>query len=164
MIGVIRDKEVHDAFVFSVFLLHIAHLQRTVAMTIVGLDNLLTVVFQHSVFLGITIYDTEVHGVSFLPVRWIERPGSQEDVEHVEDTLAVGVLLPLAFAFVINLMLAHMATTFWIRVEHFVSVISVALMCSLMIVERGQIEGRVAEQRVAEHEKAVSLGITSCDK
>ena len=75
-------------------------------MIIVSLDILLTTINYTTGMAAISIYDRELHHLTFLPVLWIKTTCTKEDTHHIETTIIVGILHPLMFSLVIDSVLA----------------------------------------------------------
>ena len=161
MVLVVGDVEAHNLLILAVLLLHVRQLQTTILVAVVGFHRGLAAIENLGGVDVLAVGNGEMDGVALLPPRGIEGAGTQEDVEHVVDTLVLHALLPLVCAVVLLTVLAQMLAAVRIAVEHLIDGVALALACSLAEVERLHLGRTVTEQGVAQHEHVVNALVAS---
>ena len=159
---VVGDEEAHNLLVFSVFPLQIGEFQTTVFLAIVSLDDRLSAELQLTFLTVIAIDDGEVDDMSLLPVDGIEGTSTEEDAQHVVDTVVISVLLPRTGTVDTLEVLLDVSLASGIAVENLVNGIALALLGTLTEIERSHVGSGVAKQRVAQHEHVVGPAVATC--
>lgn len=149
---VVGDVEIDHATVFPIVKFHIGELQAAVFHAVVALDFRFSTIHDARGVAAVAVDHLEVDDVAFFPVFRVEGACAHEHRNHVEDAIFVAFPKPVVRAVGVQPVLSRMRLAVFVFVEHLIHVVALALAGALAVVERGEVERGIAQERVAEDE------------